>query len=135
MSEKYMTLKILLPYQVYAEKTGVTRIVAETSSGALGLLPQLLDCAASLEPGILTCESEAEGEQFIAIDRGILVKTGSEVLISVRNATGGVELAQLYAAVEREFAEFNEREQNNLAVLRKMESGFIERLARYYHGK
>ena len=33
-----MNLKILLPFQVFAEKTGVSRIVAETRAGSFGLL-------------------------------------------------------------------------------------------------
>ena len=31
-----MNLKVLLPFQVFAEKTGVTRIVAETPRGSSG---------------------------------------------------------------------------------------------------
>ncbi len=46
-------LKILLPSQVFADRTGVTRMVVETSAGAHGILPHRLDCAAVLEPGIL----------------------------------------------------------------------------------
>ena len=43
-----MTLKILLPYQVFAHKSGVSRIVAETREGSFGLLPHRLDCVAPL---------------------------------------------------------------------------------------
>ena len=52
-----MNLKILLPFQIFAEKTGVTRIVAETREGSFGLLPHRLDCVAALAPGILTYET------------------------------------------------------------------------------
>ena len=47
-----MNLKVLLPFQVFAEKTGVLRIVAETREGSFGLLPHRLDCVAALAPGI-----------------------------------------------------------------------------------
>ena len=40
--------KLLLPFQVFAEKTGVSRIVAETREGSFGLLPRRLDCVAAL---------------------------------------------------------------------------------------
>ena len=80
-----MNLKILLPFQVFAEKSGVSRIVMETTEGAYGLLPQRLDCVAALVPGILTYETESEGEVFVAVDEGIMVKTGPDVLISVLN--------------------------------------------------
>ena len=56
-----MHLKILLPFQIFADKPGVTRIVAETLEGSFGLLPHRLDCVAALSPGILTYETETEG--------------------------------------------------------------------------
>ena len=34
-----MHLKVLLPFRVFADKTHVTRIVAETREGSFGLLP------------------------------------------------------------------------------------------------
>ncbi len=47
-----MNLKVLLPFQIFAEKTGVSRIAAETREGSFGLLPHRLDCVAALAPGI-----------------------------------------------------------------------------------
>ncbi len=32
-----MHIKILLPFEIFAEKTGVSRIVAETRGGSFGL--------------------------------------------------------------------------------------------------
>ena len=46
-----MNLKILLPFQVFAERAGVTRIVVETREGSFGLLPHRLDCVAALRRG------------------------------------------------------------------------------------
>jgi F-type H+-transporting ATPase subunit epsilon len=128
-----MNLKILLPFQIFAEKTGVSRIIAETREGSFGLLPHRLDCVAGLAPGILIYENEAEGEVYVAVDEGVLVKTGLDVLISVRNAIGGTDLAQLREAVEREFLNLDEREQNVRSVMVKMESGFIRRLVEFQH--
>ena len=133
MQPTLMNLKILLPSQVFAEETGVSRIVAETLGGSFGLLPHRLDCVAALAPGILIYENKAEGEVYVAVDAGILVKTGLDVLISVRNAIGGTDLGQLSEAVEREFLNLNEREQSVRSVMAKMESGFIRRLAEFHH--
>ncbi|MEQ8235542.1 MAG: F0F1 ATP synthase subunit epsilon [Syntrophomonadaceae bacterium] len=135
MDDSHMSLKIRLPYQVWADKKGVTRIVAETRRGSLGILPHRLDCVAALEAGILTYENEDEGEVFIAVDEGILVKTGTEVMVSVRHASGGTSLEKLREAVELEFAENDEREQNVRSVLKKLETSFINRIVGYYHGK
>ncbi|MEQ8667623.1 MAG: F0F1 ATP synthase subunit epsilon [Pirellulales bacterium] len=128
-----MNLKILLPFQVFAEKTGVLRVVADTHQGSFGLLPHRLDCVASLSPGILIYETATEGEAYIAIDEGVLVKSGSDVFISVRNAIPGTDLSQLHAAVERDFLSLNEREQNVRSVMAKIESGFIHRIAEFQH--
>ena len=133
MPAKLMNLKVLLPFQIFAEKTGVARIVAETRDGSFGLLPHRLDCVAALAPGILVYETDAEGEVCVAVDDGVLVKTGLDVLVSVRNAMGGTDLGQLRAAVEREFVNLNEREQSVRSVMAKMESGFIRRLAEFQH--
>ncbi|MDY0280981.1 MAG: F0F1 ATP synthase subunit epsilon [Salinivirgaceae bacterium] len=129
----FMRLKILLPFGIFAEKTGVSRIVAETREGSFGLLPHRLDCVAALAPGILVYENEAEGEVYVAVDEGGLVKTGPDVFVSVRNAVGGKDLALLRETVEQEFLNINDREQIVRSVMAKMESGFIRRLAEFHH--
>ena len=129
----HMHLKVLLPFGIFAEKTGVARIVAETREGSFGLLPLRLDCVAALAPGILMYEVNTDGEAYVAIDEGVLVKTGLDVLVSVRNAIGGTDLGLLRETVEREFLILNEREQNVRSVMTKMESGFIRRLAEFHH--
>lgn len=128
-----MQLKILLPFKIFAEMDDVSRIVAGTQHGSFGLLPQRLDCVAALTAGILTVESKTEGEIYIAIDEGVLVKAGSDVRISVRNAIGGMDLDKLRAAVEQEFIELDEQEKNVRSVLAKLENGFIRRLADFHH--
>ncbi len=128
-----MQLKILLPFQVFAEKTGVSRIVAETREGSFGILPHRLDCVAALAPGILTYETEGEGEGevFVAVDEGVLVKTGADVLVSVRRALGGTDLGQLHDAVKQEFLALDEDEQNVRSVMAKLETGFLHRFASF----
>jgi len=128
-----MNLKVLLPFQVFAEKTGVTRIVAETRAGSFGLLPHRLDCVAALPPGILTYEDEAEGEVYLAVDEGVLIKTGQDVLVSVRNAIAGTDLRHLREAVEQEFLHLSEQERSVRSALAKMESGLIRRMAEFHH--
>ena len=128
-----VNLKILLPFQVFAEKTGVSRIVAETGAGSFGILPRRLDCVAALVPGILTFESETEGEVYTAVDEGVLIKTGPDVFVSVRNAIAGTDLGRLRDAVVKEFLNRDERERKVRSVLAKMESGFIRRLVDIQH--
>jgi F-type H+-transporting ATPase subunit epsilon len=132
MQPARMNLKILLPYRIFAEKVGVLRIVAETRTGAFGILPHRLDCVAALAPGILVFETKAEGEVCLAVDEGILVKSGADVLVSVRNAIGGMDLGQLHEAVKQEFLDLDEQEKSVRSVLAKLESGFIRRFAEFH---
>ena len=128
-----MNLKILLPFEIFADKTGVSRIVAETRAGSFGLLQHRLDCVAALAPGILTYETESEGEVFMAVDEGVLVKTGADVLVSVRRALSGADLGQLRDLVKQEFLTLDEQEQSVRAVTAKLESGFLRRFAALQH--
>lgn len=128
-----MNLKVLLPFQVFADKTGVSRIVAETREGSFGLLPHRLDCVAALTPGILIYETEGEGEVYVAVDEGVLVKTGPDVLVSVRRALDGTDLGHLRDLVEHEFLTLDEREQSVRSVMAKLETGFVRRFATFQH--
>jgi F-type H+-transporting ATPase subunit epsilon len=127
-----MNLKVLLPFGIFAEKAGVSRIVAETREGSFGLLPHRLDCVAALTPGILIYETEGEGEVYVAVDEGVLVKTGPDVLVSVRRAMGGTDLGRLHDAVAQEFLTLDEHEQNVRSVMAKLETGLVRRLATFH---
>jgi F-type H+-transporting ATPase subunit epsilon len=128
-----MHLKVLLPFQIFADKSGVSRIVAETREGSFGLLPHRLDCVAALVPGILTYQTESDGEVFVAVDEGVLVKTGPDVLVSVRRAIAGTDLGQLHDAVKKEFLTLDEREQSVRMAVAKLETGFLRRFATLQH--
>lgn len=132
MQSARMNLKILLPYKVFAEKSGVSRIVAESRAGSFGLLPHRLDCVAALAPGILVFETEEDGEIYLAVDEGVLVKSGAHVLVSVRNAISGNDLGKLREAIELEFMSLDEQEKSVRSVLAKLESGFVRRFAEFH---
>lgn len=133
MTVTLMTLKVLLPFRIFAEETGVMRVVAETSAGSFGLLPQRLDCVAALVPGILIYETEAQGEVVVAVDEGVLIKSGPDVRISVRQALSGTDLGRLRAAVEREFLSQDADAQKTRSVMAKLEAGFLRRFASFAH--
>jgi len=130
-----MNLKILLPFEVFADKTDVSRIVAEGLKGSFGLLPHRLDCVAALAPGIFLYETQADGTVYVAVDEGVLVKAGADVLVSVRHAIGGKDLGQLHDAVKRQFLTLDESERNVRNALAKMEGGLIGRFAEFEHAR
>ena len=128
-----MNLKVLLPFQVFAEKTDVLRVIAETADGSFGLLPRRRDCVAALEPGILTYETAADGTVYVAIDQGVLVKFGAEVLVSVRRAIAGADLGKLQESVKREFLTLNNQERDVRAAVARMEGSFMRHLEEFTH--
>jgi F-type H+-transporting ATPase subunit epsilon len=133
MAVPLMNLKVLVPYQVFAEKAGLSRLVAETRTGSFGILPHRLDCIAALAPGILTWETPTDGEVFVAVDEGVLVKTGADVVVSVRRAIGGTDLGALRQAVQREFLTLDAGEQSTRQAMARLESGLLLRLAGLRH--
>ncbi len=128
MTAELMHLKVLLPFQVFADEAGVSRIVAETAVGSFGLLPHRLDCVAAISPGILTYQAAA-GEVFVAVDEGVLVKTGMNVLVSVRRAFGGTDLHRLRDAVAQAFLAPTKADQEMRSAMARLEAGFLRRLA------
>lgn len=126
-----MNLRILLPFQVFAQTTDVLRIVAQTRDGTFGLLPHRLDCVAALTPGIFVYETATEGEVFLATDEGVLIKAGGDVLVSVRRALRSPDLARLHEAVDEEFLALDQQSQNVRSVMAKLETGFLRRVTAF----
>ena len=131
MQPSLMHLKVLLPFQVFVEEAGVSRIVAQSRHGSFGLLPHRLDCVAALAPGILTYQETNGSPVYLAVDEGVLAKVGMKVLVSVRRAVRGTDLGQLHDAVKRQFLTLNDQERQVREALRKLESTFADRLAEF----
>ena len=130
-----MRLKLLLPFEIFAEKTDVLRVVAETREGSVGILPHRLDCVAALAPGILTYETQADGVVDVAVDEGVLVKAGMDVTVSVRRAVSGTDLSKLHDAIKLEFLKLDESDRTLRDTLAKMEGGLVGRFAEFQHGR
>ena len=124
MEKPLMNLKILLSFKVFADIKNVSSIVMETSEGSYGLLPQRLDCVAALVPGIFTYETDGTSH-YVAVDNGVMVKAGAQVLVSVRNAFGGADLGKLGDLVKKDFKSEDENQKQVNTVIAKLERGFI----------
>lgn len=121
-----MKLKVLLPAEVLIEED-VTKVVAEAHNGFFCLLPRHVDFVAALVPGILSYETGSGHEVFLAVDEGILIKCGQEVLVSTRNAVRGPDLGQLKHTVVEKFEALDEREKSARSAMTKIEAGFVRR--------
>jgi F-type H+-transporting ATPase subunit epsilon len=120
-----MRLKILLPERVVLHET-VDAVVAEGANGSFGLLPRHIDVVAPLVPGILAYRRDEE-EAFVAVDEGVLVKCGDEVLVSVRDAVVGPDLESLEETVRTQFEERREEEKTMHSALAKLEAEVVRR--------
>ena len=120
-----MDLKILLPFKVFADVKNVEEVIIETSEGSYGFLPQRLDCVAAVVPGILTYKSAKNDVNYVAVDTGLMVKAGDQVLVSVRNAVGGSDLGKLGGLIQKDFTTQQENEKEAISVVSKLERGFI----------
>ena len=128
-----MQLRVLLPFGLFASVADVTRIVAVTPAGSFGLLPHRLDCATVLSPGLLSYSTTTTGEVHLAVDSGVLVKTGQEVLVCVRHAIAGADLGHLREAVEQEFLKLSEQEKSIRGRIAQLETGLIRRFVELQH--
>ena len=82
-------------------------------------------------PGIFEFETEGNGIEYVAVDEGTLVKTGLEVLVSVRNAIGGADLGKLKESVEKEFLNLDQDEKNARSIMARLEGSFIHNLEKF----
>lgn len=124
-----MRLKIILPSAVFIDVDHVQQVNVETPMGAYGLLPRRLDCATSVVPGILTYVTADDIETFVAVDEGVLIKHDQQVMVAVRRAFIGSDLAQLQDHINQQFLQQNEARDNRHRLQQRLESGFLRRFA------
>ncbi len=120
-----MRLRIVVPSGVFASIANVERIVVMTQMGSVGLLPHRLDCAAVLPPGLLAYSTAATDEVHLAIDAGMFIKTGADVVVCVRRAIAGADLGRLRQAVQQDLRRLGEQESSTLKTLAHLESGLV----------
>lgn len=121
-----MKLKIVLPNRIFFNEE-VGKIVAESLCGHFCLLPAHVDYVATLVPGLLGYLALDGEEFFVAVDEGVLVKNGQDVLVSTRQAISGVPLGELQKAVEDLFLNIDEQEKKNRTLLARMEIGIVKK--------
>jgi F-type H+-transporting ATPase subunit epsilon len=122
-----MKFTVWLPTQVLLQEE-VVRIRAEAENGWFGLLPRHIDFVTALAPGILAFEPRGKPEQYLAIDRGILVKRGPEVSLSTRSAVRGDDLGRLQQAVKAQLQSQEEHEKKALTYEVKLEADLVRGL-------
>ncbi len=121
-----MRLRIALPHQMLVDAPA-SKVIAEAANGSFCLLPRHVDFVAALVPGILSWVDEDGREIFAAVDRGILVKVGEEVGVSVRRAIVDDDLETLHRTVTQSYHTLDEHERQARAAAAQLEAGFVRR--------
>lgn len=121
-----MRLKVLLPTEILIDAE-VIKIIAEAENGSFCLLPRHIDFLAALVPGILSFVTQEGKEEFVALDEGILVKVGQEVLVSSGKGVRSSELGRLKQTVAEEFRVRSEREKKALSAGARLEADIVRR--------
>ena len=131
MNNNAINLKILLPTSIFLEES-VEKIKGEGLEGEFCLKPKHIDYATALIPGIFSYVSTTGKEHFLAIDHGILVKQGTNVMIATRRTVAG-DLGQLNKEVGKMLLEREEREKQSRSAVARLEIGFIKRFLEFSH--
>jgi F-type H+-transporting ATPase subunit epsilon len=121
-----LKLKVLLPTEVLVDES-ITKITAEAEDGSFCLLPRHIDFLTALVPGLLSFETPEGKERFLAIDEGILIKCGSEVLLSTRHAVEGENLGALEQTIKDQFLVLDEHEKKARTAATKLEADLMRR--------
>ncbi len=121
-----MRLKILTPTDILLDEA-VNKVIAEAKNGSFCLLPRHIDFSAILVPGLLLLEARQGQKIFFAVDEGVLIKRGPEVLVSTRHAVRGEDLNSLRQTVKERFLSLTEREKQVRSTLAKLEADFVRR--------
>lgn len=119
-----MRLRVSLPTEMLVDED-VTKVIAEADNGAFCLLPRHVDFVAALIPGVLVFYDDRGKEYFAAIDEGVLVKCGQDVLVSTLNGVRGTNLGELRDLVGERFMELDEHERKSRAALARLEAGTL----------
>ena len=121
-----MNLTILLPEKTYWQGR-VKKVVGEAKNGPFCLLPAHIDFVTVMAPGIFYTVTEEGQEVYLAINEGVLLKTGRDVTLATRNAVKGENLGSLKRQVEEDFKRIDQQDRKARQALQKLEADFVRR--------
>ena len=122
-----MKLVLSVPTGVLVD-TSVRKLVAEADHGSFCVLPRHADTATLLVPGLLAYWGANGDEVIVAVDEGVLVKTGEQVRVACQRAVVAGDLGSAEATVRERFQTQSEREKRARSALLGLEADIIRRL-------
>jgi F-type H+-transporting ATPase subunit epsilon len=121
-----MRLKLFVPTEILIDDPA-GKVIAKAANGWFALLPRHIDFVAALVPSVLIYTDGEGRERFVGIDEGILLKHGTDVLVSTRQAVRGDDLGSLRDLVRHEIMALDDHERAARTALAHLEAGVIRR--------
>ena len=131
-----MRFKTFIPSGMVLDRE-VGRIRFDAQDGSRTFLPGHADFATAVVPGLVsfTPADAPSDEIFMACDRGILVKEGETVSLSVRRAVMGSDLSVLTKAISGDFKTVVEERKTVNAARTRLEVGLTRGLMQLNSGR
>lgn len=103
----------------------VLKVTFETLNGFYTLMPKHVDFVAAMNPNIVRYTDENNAESYVACHRGIVVKKGQNVTMSVQNAMLSQSLENLTDVIQNDFKENEERRKELNLAMARLELGLV----------
>ena len=115
-------------------KSKIKKVTVETLNGYYTLLPKHVDFAAAMGENIVTYTTEQNQKKYLACHRGIVVKKGDAVTITVQNAVMSDTLEDLSEVINHDFKQADEQRKELNSAMARLELGIIRGFDRLSKG-
>lgn len=109
----------------------VRKVIAEDYQGFFGLLPRHIDFVTALSPGIIAYESVEGVMRYAAIDEGVLVKAGQDVIVTTTRAVLGNELGELKETFRQMIEAEEEHNKKLVTAAARLEADLARKFMRF----
>lgn len=117
-----MQLKVYSPIKVILDEP-ISKVDFEALDGYFTLLPRHVDFVSAMPPNIVRFQTVDGKLHYMACNRGILVKKGDIVSMSVHKAVLSDNLAHLSDTIKIEFKQDDEERKEVNTVMARLEAG------------
>lgn len=108
-----------------ALKVKAKKVTFETVTGYYTLMPKHVDFVSAMEPNIVRYTDDAGREKYMACHRGIVVKKGTDVTMSVQSAVLSDSLDTLPASILADFKAAEEKRKELNTAMARLELGMV----------
>lgn len=122
-----MELKLVTPTEVVLS-CPIQKITIEGIDGFRSFLPKHIDFITALKPGIITYLTQDNKTKYLACNRGLFVKCGTQVSISTPWAVMSDDLQHLKQHIKQAFQEMEQERKEVGVSMARLEIGLTKGL-------